>query len=767
MTKNILNNMKEQMTPSDELLDRLTTALEAEDAQPSGSDSAETAGSVVASGSAAVSGTSGLPSPVPSARIDVPGSVRPLRQKKRRYVWGIAAAAAVMVLVVVGVTAALGSQFLDDLIDTALGGRSGNTTIDLSPTYEGPSGNKMTIKPVSAESYAEIYQTIDGFSYTSSYGGDIAYDTVEPLGTEDSVAGAEVMQSAPASGSESAKELGSSSVAPEISADSGSSVASSDYSTTNTQVEGIDEGDIVKTDGDYIYAVSRGDLVIFTATGADTTEVFRASVADLDNLQTVYELYISDSTLAVIVQSYAWYEDGKRAGGNSYYYQGDSLTKVLLFNVKDPANAILVGEYAGSGYYNTSRLNDGVLYFVTNYSLQSDVVEDDPATYVPLRGVNGVYECLPVEDICILPQVNSPTYTVINSIDLGSRQFIDSSSALGGTETVYMSDDNLYLGSSVYEDVALEPYRESVYTVTEYRSGSNTHIIRVSADKGNLDITAETSIPGTLLNQFSLDEYQGNLRVATTDQSYGYKVYLDEELDIESYKYDDNQPSSALFVLDPDLEVVGSITGLAEDERIYSVRFTGKVGYVVTYRQMDPLFAVDLSNPRVPKIMSELKIPGFSTYLHPFSEGRLFGIGHAAVGSSTGNVKLSMFDTSNPYDVTELSTKELDIYYTSALDDHKTVLIDAEHDLIAFPGEDSYLVYGYTDKKGFYLKAELPLDDDDAWGGRNTRGFYVDNYLYVYSMTRLNVYDLNTFAKVKTLKVNDAPERSDGKQYIE
>jgi uncharacterized secreted protein with C-terminal beta-propeller domain len=147
---------------------------------------------------------------------------------------------------------------------------------------------------------------------------------------------------------------------------------------------------------------------------------------------------------------------------------------------------------------------------------------------------------------------------------------------------------------------------------------------------------------------------------------------------------DGSKTFNALYVLDADLQVAGSITDLAQDEVIYSARFDGDIGYFVTFRQVDPLFAVDLSNPKAPVVLSALKIPGFSEYLHLWSDGRLFGLGRDADVETgrAGRMKLSMFDTSDPADVTERKTLLLDSDYSAALYNHKAILISRDKNLI-------------------------------------------------------------------------------------
>lgn len=184
-------------------------------------------------------------------------------------------------------------------------------------------------------------------------------------------------------------------------------------------------------------------------------------------------------------------------------------------------------------------------------------------------------------------------------------------------------------------------------------------------------------------------------------------------------------------MFDENLDLIGKIDGLAKNEKVYSVRFSGDTAYFVTFRTVDPLFTVDLSDPANPVILSELKIPGFSNYLHPYSDGLLFGLGQDADERTgwTRGMKLSMFDVSDPHAVSEKHCLKLDSYSSEALYNHKAILVSAEKDLIGFPTETGYVIYGYDTEKGFYKKAETALEK--LWASHDIRGLYSGDYVYI------------------------------------
>ena len=542
--------------------------------------------------------------------------------------------------------------------------------------------------------------------------------------------------------------------------------SSPDYSGTNVQVEGIDEADIIKTDGTYIYVLRGEWFLIFTASGMQTEEISRMQIVDNsknnqpeDNYSYTYdnpvEFYIHGSYASILVSYNAIIVDSRG------YYTDDSTTKIICLDIRNPAAPKVATEFFQSGYYNSSRLQENVLYVISNYAIYEGIEEGDPSTYVPKIGMNGVKELVQCADICILPYIISTSYTVVTSIDLNTQKRIDQKSILGSSETIYMSYSNLYVASTVYTSEDKEPYKESVYTIEEHTDRISTQILRIALKGGSMDAVAQCTVDGVLLNQFSLDEYEGNLRLAVTVYSYSYKILRDKDYGIEQIVYGDaSDQTNALYILGPSMNKLGSIEGLAKSERIYSVRFSGPVGYMVTFRQIDPLFALDLSDPKNPKVTSELKIPGFSTYMHPYGDGWLLGLGLDVNENRSSGMKLSMFDVSNAFDIREADMTLVGIYSSEALYNHKAVLVDLSRNIIGFGSEPYhdkrfYYLYTYSEDKGFDLrgKLELSLPELNTYQYSTIRGLYIDSYLYVYSGQFLDVFDLNNLKNVKALPI--------------
>lgn len=580
-------------------------------------------------------------------------------------------------------------------------------------------------------SYDEIYDTIETIheSQGSSFGGgrlmmeDVAVGEMAPL------------------------------------ADSSSASIPKSFSETNVQVAGVDEGDVLKTDGNYLYMISEASIIIAEASGEDTKEIARIAL-DSETLNkedesiNIYasELYISEGRLMVL---YNYSPENSSSPDHKSYYAAyyRSVSEVACFDITEPSQPQLLGTFGQDGSFSSSRLYDGVLYLVSNFTVYDETEREDPGTYIPLCYTNNQSTMLEASDICILPDYASTTYSIVSSIDIESCTRVDQLSLLGSNNALYMSTENLYVAGYIFDVAEGESYQDGSFTVTEYTEGYHTRISKLSLTKGAIEFVAEATLPGTLLNQFSLDEYESNLRVVTTFDQTSYRTIADEKGEVTDYdSYEMTPTTNGLYILDENLQERSSLDGLAEDERVYSVRFDGETGYFVTFKQIDPLFAVDLSNPDNPSIKSELKIPGFSTYMHPYAEGRLFGLGMSATETGqTQGMKMSMFDTSDPYNISEKYVLDIESDYSEALYNHKAILIDQAQDIIGFPSDNSYLIYGYSDEKGFYPRAELARDTDSSSGYyyySNPRGLYINEYFYLCSEDGIGVYALEDFKKI-------------------
>lgn len=477
------------------------------------------------------------------------------------------------------------------------------------------------------------------------------------------------------------------------------------YSETNIRQEGVDEADVVKTDGRYLYTLkdNGSSVSIVDTVNGKLKEVASVRVEDDDQAR---EFYVNDGHLILVSEF-----DQEREDGTWTYASTD--TRVTTYDITDPEKPEKAGEVTQSGSYTSSRLTDGHLYLFTQYSVDvtSGITPKDKKDYIPY--VN--QQMLEADDIYLPPFSQAYMYEVVSSVDVAKPGEIQDTKAIfsdGGE--LYVSNDNIYW----YE--------------TQWSDKTETVIKRISYKGGKLKAEASGKVDGYINDSFSIDEYDGYLRVVTTDDE-----------------------TNGLYILNSNMKEVGSITGLAEGEQVYSARLLGDTGYFVTYEQTDPLFSVDLSDPKNPKIIGKLKIPGFSEYLHFYGENLLLGIGMDVDedGFTTNGVKLSMFDISDSSDVKEIQKYTLENVYSAAvMYDYKAVLIDPEKNVIGFAADgnngENYYVFSYNDTNGFECLMNETVNGN---GYQSARGVYVDNTLYVVKGNIIEAYDMADYQKIDDL----------------
>ena len=493
-------------------------------------------------------------------------------------------------------------------------------------------------------------------------------------------------------------------------------------STTNNQVQGVDEADLVKNDGKYIYSVKDGYLIITDSNGGNPVIVAKKLLAT--NGQTISGLFVNENRLAVILENYRYTSFGANV-------------KIMILDVSDKENIKTVKEITQNGYYNTARMIGDKVYLLSNHTINNSIEKDKAETYVPCVDNTAILE----SKICVIDDFETPSYLVISSINLKDGEIIDNTAILGGAQNVYCNNENLFYTFSKHGKSEED---ENIEYKTE------TTIVKLSLNGGKIKTEATGTVSGTPLNQFSMDEYENNLRIVTT---------VDVTKNVKTNNFVSSVESTsknALYVLDKNLNQIGQIEDLAVGERVYSVRFDGAVGYFVTFRQVDPLFTVDLKDPTNPQILSELKIPGFSEYLHTYGKGRLFGFGKSATeqGSVTG-LKISMFDVSDPSDVTELHLSSVPAEWSEASEDHKAIMVDPNKNIIAFIATDNYaktrlFVYGYSEGNGFFKRTESFISKDNFYFG--ARFVWVNDHFYMVTKEGITTFNLDTFEKLSYLQ---------------
>ncbi|MDD4312715.1 MAG: beta-propeller domain-containing protein [Eubacteriales bacterium] len=523
---------------------------------------------------------------------------------------------------------------------------------------------------------------------------------------------------------------------------------SADYSETNVQVKGVDEADIVKTDGNFIYYIAGNQLNILKPDGAGTKLISSTQLSSDDSWWGYNsEMFLLGNRLMIITQSYntVWIND---ANGN--YQTNTDQTSAIIYDVSNPTKPAQVVSLGQSGNYVSSRMIGDYVYLVTSQYIYN-AVKGTPVTYIPSTSDGAESKLLQPTDLYIGGNPQNAAYTVIGSINLKSgANFTSAKAVFGGTSELYANADHLLLAFSRYEEETqpIAPDKDGK-NVQITRSSSSTDLVLLGLAEGQITKLASGNVPGNLLNQFSMDEYQNVIRIVTTLNNWEQRIYTDG---IDTYE-SDSTSANALYTLDLNLNVLGKIENLAKDEYVKSVRFDGDIGYFVTFRQVDPLFAVDLSNAANPRILDTLKIPGFSEYLHVFKDNLLLGIGYNAdekTGQMQG-VKLSMFDTADKTNVKEVTTEKVDASWTAVGSNHKAILVDAEKNLIAFPADSNYYIYRYTADKGFTLAARVNMAADlSSW---NLRGLFIGDYFYVLGDSGVTVISLSDFSVLTTVKL--------------
>ena len=499
------------------------------------------------------------------------------------------------------------------------------------------------------------------------------------------------------------------------------------HSDTNVRTEGVGEGDIVKTDGKYLYIMSMDKVQILNI---ESEEMKQAGTISMDANDYLIEIYLKDDKLVCV---YARTTDKTDSQG---VIRSVPYTVAETFDVSDPANPKSLGEMSQSGSFHTMRVSGDYMYLLSMFYADISGPKDDISSYVP-----EVQGKLIESNYILLPQQEKGrVYTVVTSFSLKDpTKQTDHLAFFGDGSQCYVSQNNIYVYDTIYD--------AKVSRVTQ------TEIRKVSYKDGKLDGTGHAVIDGVINDSFSIDEYDGFLRVVTTirendDTSGGVNPLLriDSASDASSQVEDS---SNALYILDQDLKEIGKLENLAEGEKVYSARFMGDTCYFVTYKQVDPLFSVDLSDPKKPRVLGELKIPGFSDYLHPYGEGLLLGIGMDVEedGATVNGVKLSMFDISDPKNVEEVHKTVLEeCYSTDVSYNYRAAFVDVEKNLIGFPGyqeQQEYYIYSYDKEKGFTCVFEKKLS-----GYSEVRGLYAGERFYLVTEGTVESYRLDNFEKV-------------------
>ena len=505
-----------------------------------------------------------------------------------------------------------------------------------------------------------------------------------------------------------------------------------DYSETNTRESGVGEADIIKTDGKNLYLLNDRRVEIVSI-GQDKME-YLSAVEMPENIY-ISEIFVQDERL-VIVYTVSEYVESAECGAFHQRY-----TVAETFDVSDPKAPQSIGKISQSGSYHTMRVKGRYVYLFSSYRAELGSPRDYEEGYIPL--VEG--KAVACEDIYMPQSDEAARYMVVSSFTLENPdEIIDNKAIFGAAGLCYVSQENIY----ICED---SRNSEKAETVTK------THIRKVAYKYGKFSAVGQATVDGTLNDSYSIDEYQGNLRLVTTVSEYPPEGITPLVRTAEIMIDGERKDSNSLYILDEKLRELSGIEGLAEDEQVYSARFMGDTGYFVTYRQMDPLFSMDLSDPKNPKILGELKIPGFSDYLHPYGDGQLLGIGMETdeEGITTSGVKLSMFDISDPENVSEVHKYVLEgTYSTEVSNDYKAAFISVEKNMIGFQAHGGngshYYIFSYGEN-GF----TCVFDRELSGYSYGVRAMYAGDKLYLAAGNTVESFRISDFTKVDDIVLGE------------
>jgi uncharacterized secreted protein with C-terminal beta-propeller domain len=394
------------------------------------------------------------------------------------------------------------------------------------------------------------------------------------------------------------------------------------YTGTNVQVQGVDELDRVKTDGTHLFVSTRDSVALIDAYPPNSTAVL--STLAFPNGQ-VLGLEGAQDRLMVLVQTGSW------AGA----------IELLLYDTSNLASPVLMQNVTIAGSFVGARMADGHVYAVIQQPSYTLDGQGNATAAMPMASQGGVQSELPPSSVYYTNNTAQISfYTMIPSISMSTGKESLVSVLTGPSATIYVSTSSIYVAYTNYLDlydvdgVPGNAWSGGVISPQMVMQSQNSTVLRASYSNGTVTVARAGVVPGTVLNQFSMDEYNGYFRIATSRFA---------TVDGVATTSDD------VYVLDQGMNQVSALQNIAPGENIYAVRFTGDVGYVVTYQQIDPLFVISFKDITKPVILSALKVTGYSDYLHPLAGGYLLGIGKESVQASDGNfsyylgLKISLF----------------------------------------------------------------------------------------------------------------------------
>ncbi|OGO85357.1 MAG: hypothetical protein A2Y22_04975 [Clostridiales bacterium GWD2_32_59] len=551
-----------------------------------------------------------------------------------------------------------------------------------------------------------------------------------------------------------------------------------DYSETNVQVKGVDESDIIKTDGEYIYYLSNNKVTISKSYPSEDMKVIKTLTFNEKENYTPQEMYLDEKNLIIIGRTYPqdiYYEDSinsKMIMPRQRYYRNDML-EVKIFDIANKEDIRETRHFAVEGDYISSRKIGNMLYLISNknayynYSIQEDA---DILPYYRDSLVSDEDIKVKCEDMRYFPDFKMDNYMIVAAVDVSKEEKVNIDTYLGAGQNVYSSLENLYVSNTNWN-----------YSMRAMSDDSKTNIYKFKLKNDGIAYEAKGEVKGTILNQYSMDEDNTFFRIATTIGN----------------TWDDTSKNN-VYVLDKMMKTIGTLEDIAPGEKIYSTRFMGNKLYMVTFKNTDPLFVIDLSTPEKPAVLGALKIPGFSDYLHPYDENHIIGFGKDTIELSSGNgtnayylgMKIAIFDVSDVNNPKEMFVEKIGDRGTNSeiLQNPKALVFSKDKNLLAFPvneykliagekvvNKDNYPNYGQFSyqglftysvdlKEGFKLKGKIThiTDEDykklgsyyDSNNKEVRRAVYINDTIYTFSNNLIKANDLGDMKEVGSLKID-------------
>ncbi len=525
------------------------------------------------------------------------------------------------------------------------------------------------------------------------------------------------------------------------------------YGQTNLRDNAVDEADVLKNDGRYLYIALNSALsIVDTQTMEKICAVKPAPKGNKDGVH-ILDAYVQNDRLVVSAQVYERVSRGEESDDGVYYdylpWYNNTDTAQFVYDISDRKSPVLLREMDQSGTFLQSRMVGAVLYTITQYSVPLNSKDAIEKNFVP--AVDG--KKLTSENVLIRDKdAGDSTHLVLTAFDTAKKDStVNKVSIIGFSSDLYCTADTLYLLSTDWR-----------WTDDNTDGRCKTNLYAFALNGTEISLRATGAVPGAVNDDYAMDQYDGYLRITTTDYDYN------KDVDV-----------SALYVLNDKLKIVGQLENFAPDEQVQSTRFLGSLAYVVTFRNTDPLFAIDLSDPAKPTILGAVKLPGFSSYLHPLDDHTLLGVGYSGDDKSADwdTVKLSLFDISDPTHPQETDHRVIKQAGTDVTYEPKAFVFDTQRGAFYLPvcynlfetngnfAGTRYVLKRYAAANGKFTEEQAYVhgaDQGDYYYTTLFRGTFIGDRVYTVSDTTVKEFDLAGGKVTRTVQSAEREHPEDG-----